>query len=197
MSAKFDVLGTMRAVREDDGLTASQKALLVFAALRTNNGDGKVRASLELIADDAGLSRKTAHRAFGEDQSEVLKYFSRVERSRRRVDIWFNLHPERDTESRSQTRDAKPRGTQNPTRERVAESRSIPSGTFCPPRGTESPPERDTGSRLLPPSTSTSTKAGPFIFTRPSQVNPPEPEPVDVWALAEQRMTEARSARSA
>ncbi|MFY1687285.1 hypothetical protein [Plantactinospora sp. WMMB782] len=183
--SEFDVLGTMRAVREDEKLTASQKALLVFTALRTNNGDGKVRASLELIADDAGLSRKTAHRTFGDDQPEVLKYFRQVERSRRRVDLWFHLQPdqvaERDTESHSQTEGTEPRGTQSPTHEKVTESRSEPSGTPCPPRGTQSPTERDTVSRHLPTSTSTSTTRGTAtlgIFTRPSQVEEPTPS---VW----------------
>lgn len=177
---RFDVLGTMRTVRADEKLSASQKAMIVFAALRANNDDGKVRASLELIADDAGLSRKTAYRAFGEDQPEVLKYFRQVERSRRRVDLWFHLNPgeipERDTESHSEAEATEPRGTQSPTRERGTESHSTPRGTLCPPRGTQSPTERDTESRHLPRSTSTSTPTevpSLGIFTRPSQVEEP------------------------
>ncbi|MFI6243955.1 hypothetical protein ACIBEF_29225 [Micromonospora sp. NPDC050795] len=182
---EFDVLGTMRAVRGDVELSATEKAMVVFAALRTNNGDGKVRASLEMIAEDAGLSRKTAHRAFGEDRPEVLKYFRQVERSRRRVDLWFKLQPdrvaERDRESHSQPEQAEPRGTESPTRERDRESRSEPRGTLCPPRGTESPTERDTESRHLPLSTSSSTTEIPplRIFFRPSQVEEP---PFDPWA---------------
>ncbi|MGC5381245.1 hypothetical protein ACPXB1_22495 [Micromonospora sp. DT68] len=186
----FDVLGTMRTVRADEKLSASQKAMIVFAALRTNNADGKVRASLEMIADDAGLSRKTAHRAFGEDQPEVMKYFRQVERTRRRVDLWFNLRPdrvaERDTKSHSQNETTEPRGTQSPTRERVSESRSGPSGTSCPPRGTQSPTERDTESHHLPPSTSTSTETPALgIFTRPSEVEVPEVVEPSVWDLVE------------
>ena len=93
MGQEFDVLGTMRAIRKDKLLSASAKALLVFAALRANKHDGKVRASLEMLAEDAGLSRRTVERALAKDQHETLKYFSRVERSRRRVDLWFNLDP--------------------------------------------------------------------------------------------------------
>ncbi|MEV5765659.1 hypothetical protein AB0L34_13985 [Micromonospora sp. NPDC052213] len=197
---KFDAFGTMRAVREDDKLTAPQKAVLVFAVLRTNNGDGKVRASLEMIASDAGLSRRTAERALAEDQAEALKYFDRVERSRRRVDLWFKMEPSA-TESRTRESDREsdspgqvsPSATQSRTRKPRRESQSEPSATPCPPSATQSRTECDTESHLLPLSTSTSTKRPVGILTRPSQhpadvetFTPTEDE--DPWTLAKLTM---------
>lgn len=83
----FNVLTTMRAIRDDANLTTTQAHLLMCAVLRTDNKTFKVRMSLEGLAKDAGVSVKTAERAFKEEA--VLAYFSKVERNSRRVDLWF------------------------------------------------------------------------------------------------------------
>lgn len=87
----FDVLGTMRAIRDDEALTTAQAHFLVCAVLRTNNKSLKVRYSLEGLARDSGLGYSTVRR-FMRDAA-VTKYFSKVERSSRTVGIWFPLTP--------------------------------------------------------------------------------------------------------
>jgi hypothetical protein len=94
---KFNVLATMRAIRGDKSLSTTQKAFLWDACLRTNNTTCKVRMSLEGLAEDCGASSKTAYRVFSKENENVLKYFSRVERNSRTVDLWFFPLP--DTES--------------------------------------------------------------------------------------------------
>lgn len=94
----FDLMGTLRAVRNDKSLSTTQKGLLWCAALRADNDSdrgrtaGRVRASLELIAKDAACSAKSAERAFKEPQ--VLAYFDQVDRHTRRVGLWFHLTPD-------------------------------------------------------------------------------------------------------
>lgn len=88
MSNKFDVLGTMRAIRDDESLSTAQAAILLCAVLRTDNSTMKVKYSLEGLAVDAKCNEKTVRRAM--QDPEVLKYFSKVERNSRRVDLWFN-----------------------------------------------------------------------------------------------------------
>jgi hypothetical protein len=83
----FDVLGTMRAIRDDKELGSTEALLLLCAVLRTDNATTKVRFSIEGLADDAKVSRKTAGRVF--QQAQVLKYFKKVVRSKRQVDFWF------------------------------------------------------------------------------------------------------------
>ena len=88
---KFDVLGTMRAIRNDKTLTATQAHLLMCAVLRTDNGTCHVRYSIEGLAEDGNVSYKTAKTAF--QQSEVRKYFVKEVRSKRQVDLWFYPAP--------------------------------------------------------------------------------------------------------
>jgi hypothetical protein len=91
----FKPLDLMRAVRDDKVLSATQRHLLHVASLRADSDSdkgreaGRVRASLELLATDAGLSSKSAERAFRDEH--VLSYFRRVERSTRQVNLWFRL----------------------------------------------------------------------------------------------------------
>ena len=92
----FEPLTIQRAIRDDGNLTATQKHLLHVAALRADNSTGKVRASLELLAKDAGYARKSAGRAFSEPA--VVRYFARIDRQTRATHLWFHL-PTRDTES--------------------------------------------------------------------------------------------------
>ena len=97
----FDALRTMRAIRDDEALSATDKALLWAAVLRADSDSirgreaGRVRASLELLATDAGLSSKSAGRVF--KGPGVLAYFAKVERSTRRVGLWFHLTPETES----------------------------------------------------------------------------------------------------
>ncbi|MEL5958053.1 hypothetical protein AADR41_25400 [Streptomyces sp. CLV115] len=94
---KFDVLGTMRAIRDDKSLSTTQKAFMFAAVLRTDNKSCKVRMSLEGLAEDVKSSSKTAYRVFAKENENVLRYFSKVERNSRSVDLWF--HPLPDTVS--------------------------------------------------------------------------------------------------
>lgn len=92
---EFNPLDTMRAIRDDHDLTTTHKGLLWAAVLRADNTGrdaGRVRASLELLAKDAGLSSKSAERAFRDER--VLAYFRRVERRTRQVGLWFALTPD-------------------------------------------------------------------------------------------------------
>lgn len=88
---KFDPLGTMRAIRDDQSLTTAQVALLMCAVLRTDNNTCHVRCSIEVLAADAKVSYKTARTAFKDEA--VLKYFSKVEKTRRKADFWFYDSP--------------------------------------------------------------------------------------------------------
>jgi hypothetical protein len=97
----FDVLGTMRAIRNDKELSSTEALLLMCAVLRTDNKTRKVRYSLEGLADDAKVNRKTATRVF--QGEEVLKYFSKVVRNKRVVDLWFTDVSQWDTESHSES----------------------------------------------------------------------------------------------
>lgn len=97
---KFDVLGTQRAIRDDKSLSTTEKAFLFAATLRTDNGSCKVRASIELIADDMCSSRKTASRVFSAGNENVLKYFTNVERSKRVVNLWFFEKPQAEKTER-------------------------------------------------------------------------------------------------
>lgn len=86
----FKPLDTLRVIRDDDVLTSSEKTLLVFAVLRADNTTRRVKASLRLLATDAGVGYRTARRAFEPGNGRVLRYFSQVERAPRRVDLTFN-----------------------------------------------------------------------------------------------------------
>lgn len=96
----FQPLATQRAIRDDSQLSSTQKHLLHVATLRaTSKGAeaGRVRASLAMLAADAGVSAKSAERTFKHDQEQVLSYFRRVVRCTRQTQLWFHLTP--DTES--------------------------------------------------------------------------------------------------
>lgn len=97
----FRPLDMQRTIRDDGDLRGSEKGLLWAAVLRTDNKTRKVKASLELLAKDAGLDRKTASRAFRKDNGAVMGYFEKIERCRRGVNLWFKPTVEWDTESHS------------------------------------------------------------------------------------------------
>lgn len=86
----FKPLDMQRAIRDDDALRGSEKGLLWAAVLRTDNRTRKVRASLEMLAKDAGYHRNTAKATFRDDNVPVMRYFEKVERSKREVNLWFH-----------------------------------------------------------------------------------------------------------
>ena len=92
----FEPLTMQRAIRDDERLTTHQKALLWAAVLRADNltGNGKVagqvRASLTLLANDAGLSREWVTRQV-KDSPEVQRYFVHVKRRGRRTDLFLHV----------------------------------------------------------------------------------------------------------
>jgi hypothetical protein len=87
----LDVLGTMRAIRDDRELSTTQAHLLMCALLRADNTTCKVRYSIEKLAVDAKVSDKTARTAFKNDK--VLKYLEKVDRATRQVNMWFHSTP--------------------------------------------------------------------------------------------------------
>lgn len=82
---KFNVLGTLREIRDDRSLvTAGQRAFLFAAALRTDNKSGRVRASQAMLANDAGLDVRSVRRYM--QQEPVARYFV-VETRGRQVNL--------------------------------------------------------------------------------------------------------------
>jgi hypothetical protein len=89
--SEFKPLDAQRAIRDDKALRGADKAFLWAAVLRTDNGTRKVRASLAMLAKDAGFHANTATNVFAETNEPVLRYFEKVDRQPRRIDLWF--HP--------------------------------------------------------------------------------------------------------
>jgi hypothetical protein len=87
----FKPLDAQRAIRDDTSLRASDKALLWSAVLRTDNSTRKVRASLSLLAKDAGVHPNTATSVFSKANEPVMRYFEEVDRQTRRINLRF--HP--------------------------------------------------------------------------------------------------------
>jgi hypothetical protein len=85
----FQPLTMQRAIRDDATLTAPEKGLLLVAVLRTDNGTRRVRASLQRLAEDAGLGYRTARRVFQPANGKVMRYFETVERGPRFVNLTF------------------------------------------------------------------------------------------------------------
>lgn len=91
---KFDILGTMRAIRNDEALSTTQAHLLMCAVLRADNSSCKVKYSIEGLAKDANVSERTARYAF--QAPEVLKYMAKVEGKTRAKNMWFRPIPATD-----------------------------------------------------------------------------------------------------
>jgi hypothetical protein len=89
--SEFKPLDAQRAIRDDEALRGADKAFLWAAVLRTDNATRKVRASLAMLAKDAGFHSNTATNVFAETNEPVLRYFEKVDRQPRRIDLWF--HP--------------------------------------------------------------------------------------------------------
>lgn len=102
----FDVLGTLRAIRDDESLTTTQAHVLTCAVLRTDNGSCKVRMSIEGLAKDAKVSDKTARSVFKE--ANVLRYLAKVEGQTRSKNLWFHPIPVTSTGTEDATDDPVP-----------------------------------------------------------------------------------------
>lgn len=89
--SEFKPLDASRAIRDDETLRGADKAFLWAAVFRTDNNTRKVRASLALLAKDAGFHANTATTVFAETNEAVLRYFEKIDRQARRLDLWF--HP--------------------------------------------------------------------------------------------------------
>jgi hypothetical protein len=98
---KFQPLSMQRLIRDDRSLTATEKGLLLCGVLRTDNPTRRVRASLQVLAKDAGVGYRTARRAFAPDNNTVLRYFEKVERGKRHVNLTF-AHPDDVPAARSE-----------------------------------------------------------------------------------------------
>lgn len=85
----FDAFQVMRRIRDDQGLSSTQKLILLTAVLRADN-NGQVRASQGMLAKDTGLNLRTVEKALASDQ--VAIYFDR-EKAKRRTILTFNTEP--------------------------------------------------------------------------------------------------------
>jgi hypothetical protein len=85
VTSRFNPLNTMRAIRDDLALdSAGKKSFLLCAALRTNNETSRVRASQQMLAEDASINVRTVRRYM--EDPEVAKYFH-VQRLARAVNL--------------------------------------------------------------------------------------------------------------
>lgn len=80
----FNPLGMLRCIRDDHTLTSAEKAVLMAAALRTDNPTYRVRCDQEQLAQDAGLSVSTVKRVY--KSPEFRKYFV-AEKTRRQLNL--------------------------------------------------------------------------------------------------------------
>lgn len=146
----FKPLDMQRAVRADNALSKTDKPFLWAAVLRADNKTRKVRASLELLAKDTGWHPNTAYKTFSDDNHAVMRYFEKVERTGRSVQLWFRpaveTTPAVDSQNDESTREgdsseaggatslASPhrKGTQTPPEVESDHAGSGPSAPLCP-----------------------------------------------------------------
>ena len=174
--ADFKPLDAQRAIRDDGDLRKPEKAMLWAAVLRTDNGSRKVRASLAMLAKDAGYQPNAATAVFAESNAAVMRYFEKVERQPRRNDLWFRPS---DRLTGSDTHE---------NRESLSEGAAVTSGvieTHVPrdPSAFTSAP-----SLLRPSAFDSSEPGGEQAQPRATPPGPPreEPAPVNSTAVAEE-----------
>ncbi|MGJ9412376.1 hypothetical protein ACHAAC_06665 [Aeromicrobium sp. CF4.19] len=110
---EFKPLDVARAIRDDEELSKVDKPFMWAATLRTDNKSRKVRASLEMLAKDAGFHPNTAYKVFASNNKAVMRYFEQPERSARSVQLRWLSTP---TENLTPT----PHGDSDRVREAVA-----------------------------------------------------------------------------
>ncbi len=184
----FRPLDFIRDVMADGSLDTREKAVLVAAAIGTDNASFKVKRSLSRLAESAKCDRGSMSEVV--ERAQVARYFARVDRpNRRRVDIWLRQEPAEHVD---------PIDTQHvdPV-DMLGQPLPVPSTQHVDPIDITCRPDRhdmstpSTPSALyLPPSASTLPIG---ILTKPSQFPdniedfaPAEDE--DPWALALQTM---------
>ncbi|GAB3986141.1 hypothetical protein [Plantactinospora veratri] len=186
---------------EDDGLDTREKAVLVAAAIGTDNPTFKVKRSLARLAELAKCDRGSMSELI--ERPQVSRYFAKVDRpNRRRVDLWLRQEPAEhvDPVDTQHVDSIDKQGERLP----VEPTQHVdPIDITCRPDRHDMSTPSTPSALHLPPSASTL----PGNFTRPSQVEeptrsvwddiePPEPaapaepvtvktpEPVaDVWDL--------------
>ncbi|MEU4680664.1 hypothetical protein [Micromonospora sp. NPDC023737] len=88
----FRPLDFIRGVMADDSLDTREKAVLVAAAIGTDNASFKVKRSLSRLAESAKCDRGSMSELV--ERPQVARYFAKVDRpNRRRVDIWLRQEP--------------------------------------------------------------------------------------------------------
>ncbi|MEG3634028.1 hypothetical protein [Micromonospora palythoicola] len=92
VESHFRPLDFIRCVMADDSLDTREKAVLVAAAIGTDNASFKVKRSLSRLAGSAKCDRGSMSELV--ERPQVSRYFARVDRpNRRRVDIWLRQEP--------------------------------------------------------------------------------------------------------
>jgi hypothetical protein len=162
----------MRAIRDDNTLNVTQKAVLLCAVLRTNEA-GKVKASQEVLMEDAGVTPATFYRHM---TPEVVGRYFLTEKVNARVRNWFlvsqpETHPVSQYETQETDTQAAP-VSQYETQEVVPVSQSESSV-----------------SQIETPSTSSSTNIKDVVVHTPTLevVEPTLKENDNVKTLRERR----------
>jgi hypothetical protein len=84
----FDALQMLRDLRDDDQLTTTEFAVLLSAALRTDRGTCRVRASQAQLAEDAKVSLATIKRIYRSE--EFRKWFATSRRGQQLILTWLS-----------------------------------------------------------------------------------------------------------
>lgn len=177
---EFRPLDFIRGVMTDDHLDTREKAVLVAAAIGTDNASFKVKRSLARLAESAKCDRGSMSELVGRPQ--VARYLAKVDRpNRRRVDLWLRQEPAQHVEPIDITDQAQhvdpidmvPRASSVPSTQHVD-----PIDIACRPDRHDMSTRSTPSALCLPPSASSL----PSIFIRPSQVEEPVPS---VWDLVE------------
>ena len=107
MNNKYDMMETLRTIKNDPELTASQKYFLVTCVMSADNKTGKVKNSQENLAHYAQINFKTVSKWLNK-HPEVMKYFISKKRGRM-LDLWFvpvtlevSLHDTRPSKMREE-----------------------------------------------------------------------------------------------
>ncbi|MFI5849365.1 hypothetical protein ACIA8B_14850 [Micromonospora chalcea] len=192
---EFRPLDFIRGVMTDDHLDTREKAVLVAAAIGTDNASFKVKRSLARLAESAKCDRGSMSELV--ERPQVVRYLAKIDRpNRRRVDLWLRQEPAQHVDpidmlpgvlSVPSTQHVDPIDiTCRPGRLNMS-TPSTPSAPHLPPSASSLPSVFVRPSQIEKPESSVWDLVEPFTPAAPAEpvkVHPPEP-PVDVWALVE------------
>ena len=82
----FDPLRAIRVIRDDQELTSTEKLLLLTAVSRTSKS-GRVRASQQMLADDAAVTVRTVKTFY---RGTSFTYYFNAEKVGRQVNLTWN-----------------------------------------------------------------------------------------------------------